>query len=170
MATVPRYVGTTVAEAKAYVLETVEENFLAVFDADGDGAVAVDSADERAFVRAVCAAESEVDSMLSASHGAPFTGTIPDIVKEIVALRCLWCRCRVRTTMLSDDKAPFKNLYNDTTERLKALATDNKARIPTAGRGAPEPTATARSVPPIEPCVTAVCNTSSFFNGRGSGF
>ncbi len=148
MATTARYVGTTTAEALAYVRTTVgsEDDFLRVFDRDGDGEIASGSADETAFVRAVCSAETEIDEALAASHGAPFTGTVPDSVREIAALRCLWCA--VRTRAWNDtEKAPFRVLYKDTDTRLSRLASDTQARIP--ARGVPEPTATAAGI--VEP-------------------
>ncbi|MEZ4395129.1 MAG: hypothetical protein R3A48_28960 [Polyangiales bacterium] len=131
----------------AYVSETLDEDdFLRVFDRDGDGEVAEDSADERAFVRAVCAAETEVDEALAASHGAPFVGTVPDSVREIVALRCLWCAVRLRATMKDEAKAPYRLLYKDTDARLTRLASDNRARIPETGPPATTPTDAAAEV------------------------
>jgi len=160
MASTPRYVGTDAATAKAYVLESLgPDDFLRVFDLDGDGAVADDSSDEKAFVRAVCAAETEVDEHLAASHGAPFTDAIPDSVKQIVALRCLWCAVRMRS--LGDaEKAPFRVIYKDTDARLARLATDNRGRIPE--RGAVEPTASIGSVEAAPMPWTDAVNRSSW--------
>jgi hypothetical protein len=138
MATVPRYVGTTVAEAITYAQEQLEDDFLRVFDRDGDGTVVADSADGRAFARAVCAAETEIDEKLAMSHGAPFTGTIPSSVREIALLRSLWCAVRTRLTMSDTEKAPYRTLYKDTDARLTNLQRDNGARIPE--KGVPEPT------------------------------
>jgi len=138
MATVPRYVGTSIADAIAYAQEQLEDDFLRVFDRDGDGTVVADSADGRAFARAVCFAESEVDEALAMSHGAPFTGTIPDSIREISVLRTLWCAVRTRLTMSDVEKAPYRTLYKDTDARLTRLKTDNGARIPE--KGVPEPT------------------------------
>lgn len=144
MASVPRYLGTTVEAAKAYVRDELGvDDFLRVFDRDGDGEVAAGTEDERGFVKAVCSAETEVDEALAASHGAPFTGEVPDSVKQIAALRTPWCA--VRTRPWSDaEKAPFRVLYKDTDARLARLATDNRGRIPE--RGPAEPTASAGSV------------------------
>lgn len=140
MATSPRYVGTTAAATKEYVRATLGDDaaFLQVFDLDGDAQVADGSQDEAAFLRAVCSAETEVDEFLASSHGAPFTGTIPDSVREISALRSLWCAVRTRLTMGDPEKAPFRQLYKDTDARLARLASDNRARIPE--QGPPEPT------------------------------
>lgn len=139
MATTPRYAGTTASTAATYVRDAVgDDAFLRVFDLDGDGAVATASQDEKAFVRAVCAAETEVDEVLAASHGTPFTGTIPDSVREIVALRCLWCAVRMRPSMKDEARAPYRVLYKDTDARLARIAADNKRRIPETGT--PRPT------------------------------
>jgi hypothetical protein len=133
MTAAPRYVGTDTASAVAFVREAIgEDYFLRVFDLDGDGDVGVGSDDEKAFVRAVCSAETEVDEMLGASHATPFVATlttpIPDSIREIAAQRSLWCAVRWRS-MAGDAKAPYRQLYDDTTARLKRLATDNGARI-----------------------------------------
>jgi hypothetical protein len=141
MAAAPRYVGSTVAEAVAYVREAIgDDTFLRVFDLDGDGEVETGSDDEKAFVRAVCSAETEVDEMLGASHAAPFVATLssptPDSVREIAAQRALWCAVRWRS-MAGDLKAPYRLLYDDTTARLRRLATDNGGRIPSVGAPAP---------------------------------
>lgn len=138
MATTPRYAGTTVAAAKTYVSDQLgADTFLRVFDLDGDGVVATSSADETAFVRAVCAAETEIDEALGASSGAPFTGTIPDSIREITALRCLWCAVRTRLGMSDAARAPYRLLYEDTNARLKRIAQDDRARIPEMGPSAP---------------------------------
>lgn len=148
MATVPRYIGTTADEAITYLRESLEEGeFTSIFDSDGDGTVAADSSDGRALVRAVCAAETEVDEILGASNGAPFTGVIPDSIKEIVAQRCLWCRVRLRTTMSDETRAPFRTLYKDTTERLKRIAEDNRGRIPELGPSRPTATLPMQTAP-----------------------
>lgn len=141
MATAPRYAGATVAEAVAYAQELLEDDFLRVFDRDGDGAVASGSADERAFIRAVCSAETEIDEALAISQGAPVVATvgnpIPDSLREISILRSLWCAVRTRLTMSDTEKAPYRTLYKDTDARLAKIQRDSGARIP--GRGAPEP-------------------------------
>lgn len=159
MASVPRYVGTTVEGAKVYVRDELGvDDFLRVFDRDGDGEVAPGSEDERGFVRAVCSAETEVDEALAASHGAPFTGAVPDSVRQIAALRTPWCA--VRTRPWSDaEKAPFRVLYKDTDARLARLASDNRGRIPE--RGVPEPAASLGAVEATpQPWTDAVNRTS----------
>lgn len=151
MSTSLRYLGTTTAEAVTYVREAVGDDvFLRVFDLDGDGAVATASADEKAFVRAGCAAETEIDEILSASHGTPFTGTIPDSVREIAAQRMFWCEVRLRP-MAGDARAPYRALYDDTTARLKRLAADNQARIPSVGVPQPVAALAADDDPPATP-------------------
>ena len=157
MATTPRYAGTSAATAVAWVREVCgEDAFLRVFDLDLDGDVAADSADERALVRAVCDAETEIDESLGASHGAPFTGTIPDSVRQIAAQRCLWCAVRYRASMKDEAKAPYRMLYRDTDARLARLATDNRGRVPEVGPPTTVPTATTTDI--AEP----------FWGGNGS--
>lgn len=153
MRAAPRYVGVTLADAIAYVRDTVgEEDFLRVFDLDGDGVVAPDSIDARAFVRAVCSAETEVDEHLAASHGTPFVGAIPDSVREVSAQRCLWCAVRTRSSMSDAERAPLRLLYKDTDARLERIKLDAGGRIP--GRPAPDPAATSlarANEPPATP-------------------
>ena len=137
MATIPRYVGTNAATAVAYIQARLQDDqFLRVFDLDGDGVVASGSDDESALVAAVCSAETEVDEFLAASHGTPFTGTVPDTVREISFQRSLWCSVRLRANA-NVVFAPFLLLYQQTDSRLSRLAKDKEARIPTVG--APEP-------------------------------
>lgn len=153
MANTPRYVGATAADAVAY-LRTVlgdDDDLLRVFDRDGDGAIAPDSRDERSLVMAVCAAETEVDEFLAASHGAPFApGAVPDSVREIAALRALWCALRTRP-LTDPSVGPYRKLYEDTDRRLAKLRDDAGARIP----GAPPPSPTgpllAQPDPPPTP-------------------
>lgn len=147
MATTPRYVGTSATTAVAYVRDVLgEDAFLRVFDLDGDGDVVAASEDEKALVRAVCDAETEVDEALAASHGTPFTGTIPDSVRQIVAQRCLWCAVRYRAAMKDEAKAPYRLLYKDTDARLSRLAADARARIPEHGPPVTVPTATTSDI------------------------
>lgn len=165
MATLPRYVGTDAATAQTYVRETVgPADFLRVFGVEGNGTIAPGSNDEKAFVRAVCASETEIDEHLAVSHGAPFTGTIPDSIREIAALRCLWCGVRTRA-MQDGEKAPFRMLYKDTDARLERLKKDNGGRIPEVG--APQPIAgvlASSFEPPATPWSDAANGT------RWSGF
>ena len=139
MANAPRYVGTDAATARAYLCAALnwgDDDFLRVFDLDGDGAVA--GTDESAFVRCVCMAETEVDEALAASHGAPFSGAaITDSVKEIAALRVPWVAVRGKTADAA--KSPLYALHQASDKRLERLARDRGARIP--ARGAPEPVA-----------------------------
>lgn len=145
MASAPRYVGADAAAARDYLCAALgwsEQDFLRVFDLDGDGAVL--GADEAAFVRAVCMAETEVDEALAASHGAPFVGAaVTDSVREVAALRVPWCAVRGRG-LADGDKGAMAGLYKASNERLERLQKDRGARIP--GRGAPEPAATYAGV------------------------
>lgn len=139
MASIPRYIGTDAATARAFLCAALNwsaEDFLRVFDLDGDGAVT--GTDETAFVRAVCMAETEVDEALVASHGAPFTGAaITDSVREIAALRVPWCA--VRGKVAEAAKSGLFALHQASDKRLDRLAHNKGARIPS--RGAPEPVA-----------------------------
>lgn len=139
MASTPRYVGTDAATARAFLCAALNwsaEDFLRVFDLDGDGAVG--GTDEAAFVRCVCMAETEVDEALVASHGAPFTGAaITDSIREIAALRVPWVAVRGKTADAA--KSPLFALHQASDKRLERLARDRGARIP--ARGAPEPVA-----------------------------
>ena len=136
-----RYLGATIAESIAYARETLgDEDLLRVFDLDGDGAIAPDSLDERAFVRAVASAETEVDECLAASHGAPFRGEVSESVREIVAQRSVWCAVRTRGSLSEAERVAWRQLYKDTDARLERLQSDRGARIPNA----PLPSPTSR--------------------------
>jgi hypothetical protein len=162
MATSLRYLGTTTAEAVTYVREAVGEDvFARVFDLDGNGTVATGSDDEKAFVRAGCAAETEIDEALAASHGAPFTGTVPDSVREIAAMLLFWCAVRYRPSMKEESKAPYRLLYKDAMARLKRLADDNRGRIPTVGAPQPVSSLAADDDPPATPWGDLASGTTS---------
>ncbi|MDO9020561.1 MAG: hypothetical protein Q8S73_36900 [Deltaproteobacteria bacterium] len=151
MATLPRYLGATVAEAKTVLEEILTTDvYLRDFDMSGDGTVATDSNDEKALVRGICHAELLVDIALKASHGTPFTGTVPDGVLQIVAMLTPWCTMQWRG-MGGNEKAPSRLLYNDGKALLKDLAGDRDARLPSIG--APQPVAALASVddPPATP-------------------
>lgn len=164
MASTPRYVGTDAATARAFLCAALnwsaEEDFLRVFDLDGDGAVL--GADEAAFVRCVCMAETEVDEAIAASHGAPFTGAaITDSVREIAALRVPWCAARGKTADAA--KSPLFALHQASDKRLERLARDKGARIP--ARGAPEPVASV--VAAVDPPADEPAGTwADIANGR----
>lgn len=153
MATTPRYLATTASGAVTYLEAALDgETFLVVFDSDRDGSVAAASTDETELARAVCRAETTVDEMLGASHGAPWSADtfaalaegVRDSVKECVLGLCLYERVRFRTAMGDEKKTPFRTLWKDTKERLKQIAEDNKGRL--GGSAVPEPTATAGGV------------------------
>ncbi len=155
MATTPRYIATTVADAKTYVSAAVGADvFVQVFDLDRDGSVA--GADETTFARAVARAETEVDEVLAASHGTPWsaaefaalTSATQDAVREIAAELTPWHAVRFRPSMKDEAKAPFRLLWKDARQRLKDLHIDRERRLP--GMGAPEPTATAGGVVSVD--------------------
>lgn len=131
MANDPRYIGTDATTAGAYLRAALRwsmDDFLRVFDLDGDGLVA--GGDEAAFVRVVCMAETEVDEALATSYGGPFVGAdITDSIREIAALRVPWCA--LRGTALADaQKSPHRALYEASEARLKRLREDAGSRIP----------------------------------------
>lgn len=152
MATTPRYLATTAADARTYLEASLDaETYLVVFDSDRDGAITSASADETELVRAVCRAETKVDRHLGASHGAPWSaeafaaldeGT-RDAIRECVQDLCLWERVKLRTPM-TDKKSPFRQLWEDAEKSLKELAADRGNRLP--GQSAPEPTSGATGV------------------------
>jgi len=150
MATTPRYLATTVSAAKTYVENALDaEVWLAVFDADRDGGVATSSADETEFARAVARAETRVDEALGASHGAPWTAdqfaALPagtqDSIRECVLELLPWERVKYRPAMKDEAKAPYRTLWKDAMARLKAIADDNRARLPGSGAALPAPRA-----------------------------
>jgi hypothetical protein len=150
MATTPRYVATTVADAVTYVRNALDPDvWVQVFDADRDGTVASASADETEFVRALCRAETRVDEALGASHGFPKAAdafaALPagaqDSIRECVLELLPWERVKFRPSMKDEAKAPYRVLWKDAKERLTKLADDNKARLPGAGAPAPTPLA-----------------------------
>ena len=143
MTATPRYLGSTVAAAVAALEETLTTDvYLRVADMANAGAIVPDSADERAVVRAICAAETAVDLELSASHGAPFQGVVPDGVVLLVALRWPWCLVRFRS-LSGGENAPYKALYAESKALTAKLAADQQARFPETGASAP-----THSLPP----------------------
>ncbi len=143
----PRYVGSTVSAAKTYVQNVLTPAvFLQVFDMDRDGAVATSSDDETAFAAAVERAETEVDEMLGASHGAPFTfstlaAATQNAIKQCVAESLPWHAVKFRASMSDEKKAPYRTLWKDACERLKRIASDAGRRLPSAGASQPTPRA-----------------------------
>lgn len=156
MADTPRYLGTTAAAVTAALRAALGDDlFLRAYDLDGDGAVVAASQDEVALVRGVCFVETEIDEWLAASHGAPFTGTIPDSIRDITLLMAPWGTVQFRAKIAHDEKlrAPFRGPYDAGQKRLARIASDKQARIPSAG--APSPTS---SLP-------AVVSATSFWSG-----
>ncbi len=150
MATVPRYLATTVADAVTYARNALDPDvWLQIFDADRDGSVASGSADETEFARAVARAETRVDEAFGASHGAPFSANafaaLPagaqDSIRECVLELLPWERVKFRPSMSDEKKAPYRVLHKDAVARLDRLATDTRARLPGVGAAAPFPSA-----------------------------
>jgi hypothetical protein len=145
MAITPRYLATTIADAKTYVSAAMTVDvYLRVYDMDGDGAVS--GADETAFARALSRAETEIDETLSASHRMPFTAeafaALPagaqDSIREIALELMHWHAVKLRASMSDEKKSPYRVLWKDARERLKELRIDNGRRLP--GVAAPQPT------------------------------
>lgn len=133
MATVPRYVGATVAEAVANIRAGLGlPFFLQYFDWDRDGAVGSGSDEETALVRGICDAELEIDEALGAGGGAPFVATverpIPDSVRSIAIQRTPWCVIRFRP-FAEATKTSARREYDDSTKRLDRIRTDNGRRL-----------------------------------------
>lgn len=156
MATTPRYLGTTTSAAKQYLEDSLEsEVYLAVFDADRDGTVGSGSTDETELARAVARAETKVDEILGASHGAPWSADafaalaegVRDSIKECALEMALWERVKFRPLMSDEKKAPYRQLWKDALARLKDLAADRQRRL--GGSAVPEPTLSAGGV--VEP-------------------
>lgn len=163
---VPRYIGTDAATARAFLcaaLNWSDEDFLRVFDLDGDQAIA--GTDEAAFLRAVCMAETEVDEALAASHGTPFTGTgITDSVREVSALRVPWVAIRAKTAEAA--KNPNYGLYQASDRRLDRLARDRGGRIPSVGAPQPVVGVVANALSPAD---TATSTWADLADGRTAG-
>lgn len=144
MATTPRYIATSVADAKTYAQNALTAGvFLQVFDMDRDGSVS--GADETAFSRAVARAETEVDEVLAASHGTPWTAdafaALPagaqDSIREAVAELLPWHAVKFRPSMKDEAKAPYRLLWKDARQRLKDLHIDHERRLPGVGASSP---------------------------------
>jgi hypothetical protein len=121
---VGRYTTSTLIEKR---LGT--ENFLLAFDKDGDGA-----ADDVVLETAITAAEAIVDVKLKASHGAPFTGTIPQAIVDIATILSPF-----EGTRFSPHGKAYRQLWEDGMSLLRDLARDREARLPS---GASQPIAT----------------------------
>lgn len=147
MAEIPRYLGTTAALALAAFQDIVggSAQVLRYFDLDGGGTIASGSSDETAFARAVAAAETQVDEILGASHGAPWTAeefaALPagtqSSIKECVARMLPWERIQFSLVGAEEEKG-VERMHARAVKRLEKIAEDNKRRLPDAG--APQPT------------------------------
>jgi len=144
MSTTPRYLATTVANAVTVARNALDpEVWLLIFDADRDGTVAANSADETGFARAVARCETQVDEAFGASHGAPFTAdafaALPagaqDSIRECVLEMLPYERIKFRPSMSDEKRAPYRVVWKDAKARLAKLATDSLARLP--GTAAP---------------------------------
>lgn len=166
----PRYLGTTLAEAKTAFEEYVGNDLLLrVFDLDGSGAMG--TADDNAFGRAVAAAETELDEILGASHGAPFifanlTAGQQNSLRDCVARMVPFLAVEVRPIASTDEKGnPYASMYKRAVGRLAKLAEDNKRRLP--GASAPAPTPRAGLVTMDDEDATVIW--TNLLNGTTSG-
>lgn len=150
MADAPRYLGATTAAALTAFQDIVggASKALRYFDLDGSGAIGSGSADETAFARAVAAAETQVDEVLGASHGAPWTSeefaALPagtqSTVKQCVARMAPWEHIQFNLVGTDEEKGVEK-MHAHALKRLERLADDNKRRLPDAGPPRPTPQA-----------------------------
>ena len=104
----PRYLGTTLAEAKSAFQEYLGADlFKRIFDLDGDGTL--ETEDDDVFGRACAAAETEFDEILAASHGAPLTFASltsgqQNSVRDIVARMTPFLAVEIRPIASTDEK------------------------------------------------------------------
>jgi len=146
MADTPRYLGETTSAALLAFQEIVGGNskVLRYFDLDGSGAIGSGSADETAFARAVAAAETQVDEILGASHGAPWTAeefaALPagaqSTITQCVARMAPWEAIQFNLVGTEDEKGVEK-MHARAVKRLEKMAEDNKRRLPAVGAAAP---------------------------------
>lgn len=150
MADTPRYLGTTTAAALTAFQDIVggSAKALRYFDLDGGGTIGSGSADETAFARAVAAAETQVDEILGASHGAPWAAdefaALPagaqSTIKQCVARMAPWEAIQFNLVGTEDEKGVEK-MHARAVKRLEKMAEDNKRRLPDAGAARPAPMA-----------------------------
>jgi len=166
----PRYLGTTLAEAKTAFQEYLGADlFKRIFDLDGDGTL--ETEDDDVFGRAVAAAETELDEILAASHAAPLTfanltGGQQNSVRDIVARMVPFLAVELRPIASTDEKGkPYEGMYKRAVARAVALAADAKRRLP--GASAPRPT-TAAGVITMDVTDNSVAWTN-LANGATSG-
>lgn len=146
MAETPRYLGDTTASALTAFQEIVggTAKVLRYFDLDGSGSIASGSPDETAFARAVASAETQVDEILGAAYGAPWTtgqfqalpaGT-QSTIRQCVARMTPWEHVQFNLVGTDDEKGVEK-MHALAVKRLEKLAADNQRRLPDSGAGRP---------------------------------
>lgn len=133
------------------------ESALRAFDRDGDGSV-----DTAAVTAAIAWADAIIDAKLASSHGAPFTGTVPVVVREISIDLALYRVASGYAGATGSAKAPYRQGYEDAIALLKDLARDQNARLPS---GPPDPISRAESsVLPVD------ASTPFWGDPNGSGW
>lgn len=135
------------------------EAALRAFDRDGDGTV-----DTAAVNAAIAWADAIIDSKLAASHGAPFTGTPPVVVRELSIDLALYRVASGYPGATGSTKSPYRQGYEDAMALLRDLGKDRAARLPT---GTPEPFASGTSY--VSDVATPFGNTLDAASNR-SGF
>jgi hypothetical protein len=148
------------------------EDYLRAFDRDADGVVVTGDVEA-----AINRAERTVDVLLRASHATPFTGTIPDEIKDLCGDLVPWEGVKSYGAIGVPQNAPFRLLRDDAMKLLERLAKDLGARLPA---GPAEPIASAVSyVSAPTPLFSAAANSAeadpdaTSVNGSGgqhSGF
>lgn len=99
--------------------------FTRIFDKGGD----FSTGSGRIVSDAIAAAENHIDLRLRASHGTPFTGTIPPGIQDIACMLAVWCALRFQTAATANK--PFKDLFDEADALISKLAKDREARLPT---------------------------------------
>jgi hypothetical protein len=102
------------------------EDYLRLFDRDSDGDVETTDVE-----RAIGKAERELNILLRASHATPFTGTIPDEIKDLAIDLVPWHGVKLYGAIVNTQNAPFRLLYEDAKRLLEKIAKDAGARLPT---------------------------------------
>lgn len=166
----PRYLGTTLAEAKSAFQEYLGADlFKRIFDLDGDGTL--ETEDDDVFGRACAAAETEFDEILAASHGAPLTFASltsgqQNSVRDIVARMTPFLAVEIRPIASTDEKGkPYESMYKRAVARAEKLAADARRRLP--GASAPRPTTVAGVIAMDETDATVAW--TNLANGATSG-
>jgi hypothetical protein len=110
------------------------EAFLRTFDKDRDGV-----ADTAVLDAAILSSETIINATLAASHGTPFTGTIPQHIKDIAVMLAPFEAVKFypgNATGNPNAPHPFFGLWKAAMDALTRLATNQMRQLPS---GAPAP-------------------------------